>query len=151
MTTLADVLLAPERRDALIARTAQWVDEYVGALAGLRGMALRAGLAAARAVRPDAVERGVTRLLPEFAAALEPFWQDFRASGRASGGRDFGAYLRQHAAPASAAMMARVDARMAGTSHRALAAAYRRLRGTLAAELERTLPDVARMLGRTLA
>ena len=147
MTTLADLLLAPERRDALIARTAQWVDTHVGALAGLRGMAMRAGLAAARAVRPDAVERGVTRLLPEFAAALEPFWQDFRASG----GRDFGAYLRQHAAPASAAMMARVDARMAGTSHRALAAAYRRLRGTLAAELERTLPDVARMLGRALA
>lgn len=147
MTTLAEVLLAPARRDALVARTAQWVDEHVAALSGLRGIALRAGLAAARAVRPDAVERGVTRLLPDFAAALEPFWQRSRASGE----RDFGEYLRQHAPAASAAMMARVDARMAGTSHRALAAAYRRLRGTLAAELERMLPDIARHVGRALA
>ena len=147
MTTLADLLLAPARRDALIARIAQWIEDYVARLPGLRGMALRAGLAAAQAARPDAVPRGVRRLLPDFAAALEPFWQRFRASGE----RDFGEYLRRHAPEASAAMMAEVDARMAGTSHRALAAAYRRLRGTLAAELERQLPDVARMIGRTLA
>jgi hypothetical protein len=147
MTTLAEVLLAPARRDALVAQTARWVDDYVAALSGLRGMALRTGLAAARAARPDAVERGVARLLPEFAAALEPFWQDFRASG----GRDFGEYLREHAPAASAAMMARVDARVARSSHRALATAYRRLRGTLAAELERMLPEIARRIGRTLA
>lgn len=146
MTTLAELLLAPGRREVLVRETARWVERYVDEAGGLRGLALRGGLAAAKAGRADIVPRAVARLLPEMAAALEPHWQRFRASG----GRDFGAYLKEHAGAASEAMMQVADARVAASGHRALAAGYRRLRGTLESELERLLPDIARMIGRTL-
>ena len=146
MTTLAELLLAPERRDALIRNTAAWVERYVHQSSGLRGMALKTGLSAAKAARPDAVERAVTRLLPEFANALEPFYQRFRATGE----RSFADYLRSHAKQASAEMMAVTDVRIAASPNRALHAGYKRLRGTLASELEKLLPDIARMIGRNL-
>lgn len=147
MTTLADLLLAPDRQARLVARTSEWVERYVHESHGLRGMALKAGLAAAKAARPDAVSRAVTRLLPEFTRALEPYWQKFRASGEP----DFAAFLKRHARPASADMMAAVDTRIAGSPNKTLHAGYKRLRGTLAAELEKLLPDIARMIGRTVA
>lgn len=146
MTTLADLLLAPDRQPQLVARTSEWVERYVHDSGGLRGMALKTGLAAAKAARPDAVQRAVRRLLPEFTRALEPYWQRFRASGE----QDFAAFLRRHAQPASADMMAAVDARIAGSPNRTLHAGYKRLRGTLAAELEKLLPDIARMIGKTM-
>lgn len=146
MTTLADLLLAPDRQARLVARTAEWVERYVHESHGLRGMALKAGLAAAKAARHDAVPRAVTRLLPEFTRALEPYWQDFRASGE----QDFAVYLKRHAKPATVDMMDAVDARIAGSPNKALHAGYRRLRGTLAGELEKLLPDIARMIGKTV-
>lgn len=147
MTTLTELLLAPERFDRLVPQTAAWVERYVHETGGLRGMALKAGLAAARAARPDAVERAVRRLLPEFATALEPFWQKFRASGEA----DFSTYLKRHAPQATAALMAVTDTRIAASSNRALHVGYKRLRGTLATELQKLLPDIARMIGRSVA
>jgi hypothetical protein len=146
MTTLADLLLAPGQRDVLVKRTGEWVERYVHDSSGLRGMALKAGLAAAKAARPDAVTRAVNRLLPEFANALEPYWQRFQASGE----KDFAVYLKRHARQASADMMAATDARIAGSPNKTLHAGYKRLRGTLAAELEKLLPDIARMIGNTL-
>lgn len=146
MTTLAELLLAPERFERLVPQTAAWIERYVHDSHGLRGMALKAGLAAARAARPDAVTRAVTRLLPEFAAALEPYWQKFRASGE----RDFSAYLKRHAKGATTAMMDVTDVRIAASPNRALHAGYKRLRGTLAVELEKLLPDIAGMLGRSI-
>jgi hypothetical protein len=146
MTTLADILLAPEKHDALVARTGEWVERYVHESSGLRGMALKAGLAAAKAARADAVPRAVNRLLPEFANALEPYWQRFRASGET----DFSAYLKRHAREATAAMMAATDTRIAASPNKALHAGYKRLRGTLASELEKLLPQIARMIGQTV-
>jgi hypothetical protein len=145
MTTLADLLLAPGRREALVRETARWVERYVEQAGGLRGIALRAGLGAARAGRADIVPRAVARLLPEMIVALEPHWQRFKATGE----RDFGAYLQRHARDASESLMQVADARAEASGHRALAAGYRRLRGTLESELERLLPDIARMIGRT--
>ena len=146
MTTLSDLLLAPERRDTINAKTAAWIERYVQDSSGIRGIALKTGLKAAKAARPDAVERAVSRLMPEFAAALEPYWQKFRASGE----KDFAAYLKRHAGEASAAMMARTDARIAASPNKTLHAGYKRMRGTLETELEKLLPDIARMIGRSV-
>ena len=142
MTTLEQILLAPERRETLIRKTASWVERHVEKTSGLRGMALKTGLSAAKSARADVVERAVARLLPEFARALEPMFAEFRAGG----GKDFGAYLKDHRDEAADLLMGVADARAGATSHRALAAGYKRLRGTLESELKGILPDIARMM-----
>jgi hypothetical protein len=146
MTTLAEILLAPARRDEAIARTAEWVEAYVAQRPGLRGLTLKASLAALKAARPDALERGVARMLPEFAVALEPSYQRFVKSKE----RDFPEYLARHADDAVHALMQVADARAASTPHRTLASGYKRVRGTFEHELYTLLPDLAKMLSRAM-
>lgn len=146
MPTLSEILLDPQHRDAIIADCIMRVEARVAHATGLKGLGLRAGLAAIKKARPDAVPRAVTRMLPEFVAALDPLYQRFRASGEP----DFSRYLKRHSAEAREALMKITDERADATSHTALASGYRRLRGILAAELEEMLPDLMRGLSKHL-
>ncbi|HUR41274.1 MAG TPA: hypothetical protein VM240_08910 [Verrucomicrobiae bacterium] len=146
MTTLKELLLGGDRRDAAVRGMTDWVERFVVEKSGLRGIALRAGLSAAKAARPDIVPRAVARLLPEFADALEPLWQRFQKSGE----RDFGAFLKRHSEEAGAAIMGVADARVAASSNRALHSGYKGLRGTLEKELDNLLPGIAKMLAQNL-
>lgn len=146
MTTLKELLLGGGRRDDAVRGMADWVERFVADKSGLRGIALRAGLSAAKAARPDIVPRAVARMLPEFADALEPLWQRFQKSGE----RDFGAFLKRHSDEAGTAIMGVADARVAASTSRALHSGYKGLRGTLEKELENLLPGIARMLARNL-
>jgi hypothetical protein len=146
MPTLSELLLDPKYRDTIIADCVNRVEARVANAPGLKGLGLKTGLAAIKKVKPDAVPRAVTRMLPEFAAALDPIYQRFSASGE----RDFSRYLKQHAAEAREALMAITDAKADATSHNALRSGYRRLRGTLAEELEAMLPELVKGLSARL-
>ena len=142
MRSLSELLMDPSHRDVIIADCVRRVEAHVAQTGGLKGLSLKAGLAALKAVRADALPRATARLLPEFAAAIEPLYQQFRASGE----RDFSAFLKPRSAQAGAAILAVTDARVAASSHRALRSVYKKLRGTLAAELETILPGLVRGL-----
>jgi hypothetical protein len=127
MTTLADILLAPARRDALVADLVALVERHVHERSGLRGVTLRAGLAAARRKLPDAIPRAVTRLLPDLAAALE-----------------------QGQPLAAATLMGIADARVARSSHAAVKSFYAKFRGTAEREAEGLVPGLAEVLAKHL-
>jgi hypothetical protein len=96
MTTLADTLLAPERREALTADIVAVVEGHIARRAGLRGVALRAAMAAVRRQLPDAFARflardraGAAEAMLAIAdarverssnAALKAFYKGFRAT-----------------------------------------------------------------------
>lgn len=142
MSTLVEFLSPPQRRARIIADCVRRVEAHAATTRGIRGLALKAGLAALNAARPNALPRAAASVLPEFAAALDPYYQRFLASGQP----DFAVFLEPHRAQACASLLEVTDARAARTSHRALRATYRKLRGTLASELERLLPDIVRGL-----
>lgn len=147
MTTLADILLAPGKREALEKRTADWVEKHVASLGGLKGLTLKASLGALQRARPDIVPKAVHRLLPEFFAALEPLFREFKAEyGPDLKGKDFGTYLVQHRERAVQELMIVADARAAATGHRAITSTYRRIRGMLEGELHSMLPALAKMM-----
>lgn len=127
MTTLADTLLAPPRRDALIADLVALVERHVHERAGLRGVTLRAGMAAVKRRLPDAIPRTVTRLLPDLVGALE--------QGK----------------PLTVAMLMGIaDARVERSTNAALKAFYKGFRGTAEHEAEGLVPGLADVLARHL-
>lgn len=142
-TTLAKILLAPERRELIAADVARSIEAYVRQLHGLKGFALGAGLKAVTAVRHDALSKGIEGLLPDFASALEPLFQRCCASEE----KNFGRFIGAHAEEAVAAIMGTIDARAASGAHAMLAPVYRRLRGTIEGELRRTLPRLVDRIG----
>ena len=128
MTTLADVLQAPTQREALVADLVALVERHVERRSGLRGVTLRAGLAAFHRLQPDAIARAIERLLPELAVAL--------ADGR----------------PVTiATLMAVADARVARSSNPAVRSLYAKFRGVAEREAGDVVPELARVLAKHLA
>jgi hypothetical protein len=145
MTTLADTLLAPKRREALTADIVAVVEDHIARRAGLRGVALRTAMAAVRRKLPDAIPRTVTRLLPDFVAALEPMHQRSRVDGP-----DFARFLARDRAGAAEAMLAIADARVERSSNAALKAFYKGFRATAEHEAEDLVPGLADVLAKHL-
>ncbi len=139
-------LLDDARRDALIADLVALVELHVERRPGLRGVALRAAIAAVRRKLPDAIPRTVTRLLPELVTALEPLHQQSRARN----GADFARYLKQHPAAVGETLIGVADSRVERSTNAALKAFYAGFRGTAENEAEGLTPGFADVLARHL-
>lgn len=140
--SLSKKLLAKPVRKAVIADLVQVVDQEVADKKGISGTAVKAGYAAGKKVMPNLTERAVTRMLPDFARAFDPFWDDFRASGAG----DFGLYLADHGPAAAEALLAVTDAKIAATSREGLKRAYRPLRGKAVEHVRAALPRLGVVL-----
>lgn len=144
--SLADILLGPApghaalpEDHALVVDCVRLVERHVAGRDGLRGVALKTGLGMARAARPQILPHAMQRLLPEFAAALEPLYRRFRDDD----GRDFAAFLTRHEDTAVTALLAVADGRVAASPNAAIKAVYARLRGGAEAEVAAVLPALA--------
>jgi len=140
--SLSEKLLVEPVRTAVIADLVKVVDQEVSDKKGFSGAAVKAGYAAGKKVMPNLAERAVTRLLPDFATAADPYWKDFQASG----GGDFGQYLADRGPEASQALLAVTDAKVATTSREALKRAYKPLRGKAADHVQAALPRLGTVL-----
>ncbi|WP_183092582.1 DUF6918 family protein [Nocardioides stalactiti] len=140
--TLSQQLLAKKTRPAVVADLVAVVKDEVKAKKGFSGTAIKAGYGAATKIVPDLVERVVRRLLPEFAAALDPFWIDFAAAG----GGDFGAALDARGPEVATALLGVTDAKVEGSGREPIKKAYRALRGKADTHVQAALPRLGKAL-----
>ena len=146
MGKLTELLQDTARRDELIADLAEMVEEYVSDRGGFRGITLRTGLAAVKRKLPDAIPRTVTRLLPEFLAALEPLHD--RAKAR--NGEDFARFLKKDRTLVAETMMGIADTRVERSTNAGVKGFYARFRSTAEHEAEEIVPGLADVLARHL-
>lgn len=144
---LADILLAPHRRQAVISDCVQLIESHVDQRGGLKGMALKTGLAVLKKAKPGLLERATTLLLPEFATALEPLYSQFRSGAD----DDFGRYLQVHALQAAQALLQVADARVDESDSATVRSTYARMRGGAEAEVLAVMPGLSVLIGRHLA
>lgn len=142
MSTLTDILLADHQREALVADCVNVVERHLNGLRSLRGMALKTGLAMFKKARPDVLPSVVGKLLPDFAVALEPLYQQFRQSTD----RDFSLFLRKHEEEATEALIGVADRRAARSTNETVHATYSKLRSSVRSELQAMLPELAKTL-----
>lgn len=142
--TLDQILLAPDVRPNVVADCQQLIAEEVAGKSGVSGAAIKIAYKTARAFAPGYLQSMVERLLPELAAALEPYWVEFNASG-ASG---FGDFLAKRGDEVAEALLAVSDAH-ARSSHKAvIVKAYGTVRGSAAKHIEAALPAVGALVER---
>lgn len=79
------MLADPVKRAAVVRDVERIVDEEVASRPGLQGVALRAGYAAFRRLRPGIVRVALDRLLPLFAPVIDRHWETAVASGDPEG------------------------------------------------------------------
>jgi hypothetical protein len=145
--TLEEILLNPARRPAVVDDLQTLVDEEVSDKGGVSGAVIKTGYSAVKAIKPGVVSSAVDRMLPEFTAALEPLYGEYRASG----GGDFGSFLSARSDQASDALLGVTDARAEHTSSDGIKKVYAKLRPNGKKNVEEALPRLGQLIDRHAA
>lgn len=135
MSSLPQTLLDPARRPAVVETLVGVVDAEVAGKSGIGGKVIKTGYSAVAKLTDGFVTKAVNRLLPGFAEALDPFWQE-RAD------RPFADVLVARQDEAAEALIAVTDAQVAGTSNGVVKKVYGTLRGRAKDNVAAALPRV---------
>jgi hypothetical protein len=141
MPTLAEALVSDSRKSAVVDDCIALIDAEVSDKGGLTGLAIKAGYKTIQGIKPGFVRQVVSDLLPEFASALEPIYQEAKGSGR--GVRD---YFNANATRAADALLTITDERASHSRSGMVKGTYEKLRGTAKKNVEAAIPRIAAMI-----
>jgi hypothetical protein len=137
--TLPESLTDPSIRPRAVDAFTTLIDREVAGRGGLSGMAIRAGYAVVKALKPTMMRDAVDALLPDFAAALEPFRAE--APGPA-----FERKLCADPDRAASALLSVTDRRMETAKTAVIKKTYARLRGLAQDQVKQSVPAIAAAL-----
>ncbi len=152
MPNLDTILTEGGIRPQVVGRCARLVDEEVARKSGISGMAIKAAYGLVQKVKPTMVRDVVDKLLPEFARAIDPIYQESVAEGGEGGGAVadlFRARLDADTDRAAEALLGVTDAKI-GTARPAIRKAYGKLRGGAKGHVATAVPGLARALAEFL-
>lgn len=141
MSSLTDVLTAPEKKATVIDDCLALIDAEVADKGGLSGLAIKAGYGVVKGIRPGFIKHVVTDLLPDFAGALDPIWQDAKKDGKATPD-----YFSANATRVADALLAITDAKAQNAKSGAVKTTYEKLRGTAKKNVEAAVPRLGKMV-----
>jgi alkylhydroperoxidase/carboxymuconolactone decarboxylase family protein YurZ len=134
--TLPEILLAPETQPQVIADSLALIDAELADKSGIAGNAVKLAYKTVSSFAPGYIRETVTKLQPEVADRLQPYWADFRASG----GSAFGDYLAKRGDEVSQSLLSITDAMSDRSDKPVVVKAYRAVRGGAAKHIEAALP-----------
>jgi hypothetical protein len=138
---LNDVLNDQAKRASITEDVCHLVDEQVGNQRGISGVAVKAGYKLVQGVKPGFVRNVVEALLPEFAAALEPFREQAVTQGQS-----VASYFGAHSQEVAEALLAVTDGRAQASKHGSVKGAYGKLRGSARKNVERAVPGLGKII-----
>jgi hypothetical protein len=140
MPNLTDQLLRPEAKPHVIDGCCKLIEREVAGKRGFSGAAVKAGFAVVTKVKPGFVREVVTTLLPEFAASLEPLYQECATEAEV-----FARRVTSDRARAAEALLGVTDRRIGG-ARPAVQRAYEKLRPSARENVEAAIPGLVETL-----
>jgi hypothetical protein len=141
MSNLVDALTSDSNKGAVADDCVALIDAEVADKGGLTGLAIKAGYKAVQGVKPGFVRQAVTDMLPEFARALDPIYQDAKTSGRPV--REF---FNANAPRVADALLGITDEKAKRAKSAMVKGTYEKLRGTAKRNVEAAVPRLAAMV-----
>jgi hypothetical protein len=138
MSTLVDKLTAPEVRPKVVAACVDLVDKEVSSKGGLSGMAVKAGYAVIKAIKPGFVAQVVESLLPDFAAAMQPMYDRESANGPDA----FPKWAETHKSEVADALLSVTDTRAQRAKNATIKKTYEKLRGSARDHVSAAVPNL---------
>jgi hypothetical protein len=139
--TLTETLQDPSKKTAVVADCGKLIDAEVADKGGLSGLAVKAGYAVVKGIKPGFISHTVEKLLPEFAKQLDPFWTEGKQGG------DPKRHILANKSKVADALLTVTDGKIKDASG-AVKGAYERLRGSAKKNVEEALPRLADLLAR---
>lgn len=141
MAALAEVLTSDAKKTQVVEDCLVLIDQEVDDKGGISGMAIKAGYAAVKSIRPGFIKQVVGDLLPEFAKAVEPVYQEAKSEGR-----PVAAHFDANAGRVADSLLAITDEKAKRTKSGVVKATYERLRGTAKKNVESAVPRLGKLI-----
>jgi hypothetical protein len=145
MATLPEVLAADTKKEAVVDDCCALIDAEVGDKGGISGLAIKAGYTVVKGIKPGFVRQVVSDLLPEFAQALDPLFQESQTASRPAGD-----YFSANATRGADALLAITDAKAARAKSGAVKGTYDKLRSSAKKNVEAAMPRLGKLIERHL-
>jgi hypothetical protein len=139
--SLVDLLTSPEKKAAVVDDCLRLIDDEVADKSGLSGMAIKAGFAAVKGIRPGFIRQVVEDLVPEFAKALDPIYAEAKAAGK-----PIASHFVENGARAADLLLAITDGKAQRSKHGLVKGTYERLRPTAKKNVEAAMPRLGRLI-----
>ncbi|HEY4119302.1 MAG TPA: hypothetical protein VGM56_15655 [Byssovorax sp.] len=140
--SLVEAINDPAKKPRIITDCCTLLDQEVSDKGGLSGLAVKAGYATVKGFKPGFIHDVVEKLLPEFAANLDPLWDEGKAKGNAE------SHLVANKSRVADALLAITDAKAKSSSSGAVRGTYERLRGSAKKNVEEAAPRLAKLLAK---
>jgi hypothetical protein len=141
MPNLTEALTGETSKSAVIEDCLSLIDAEVADKGGLTGLAVKAGYRTVQGIKPGFVRQVVTDLLPEFALALQPIWEEAKAKGHG---------VREHFATnttrVAEALLTITDDKAKRSKSGMVKGTYEKLRGSAKKNVEAAVPRLAAMI-----
>jgi hypothetical protein len=141
MPNLTDTLTAETKKPAVVDDCLQLIDAEVADKGGLSGLAIKAGYGVVKGIKPGFIKHAVTDLLPEFASALDPIYQEAKSKSTAVSD-----YFVSNSERVADALLAITDAKAKKSKSGAVKSAYDKLRGSAKKNVEQAVPRLGKMI-----
>lgn len=138
--SLADAINDPSKKGGIIADCIKLIDEEVADKGGLSGLAVKAGYAAVKGIKPGFIAQVVESLMPEFSKALDPIWDEGVKGGNPTG------HLVSNKARVADALLSVTDAKSKNAKSAVVRSTYEKLRGSAKKNVEDAVPRLGKLL-----
>ncbi|HTJ72148.1 MAG TPA: hypothetical protein VL551_31700 [Actinospica sp.] len=138
MADLKQILTAPDVRPNVVADGVTLVEEEVAE----KGLIIKGAYKTVTAFASGIIRDAVDTLLPDMLAKLQPFWDEFQASG----GGVFGDYLAKNGEAASEALLSVTDERAKNSERAPIRKAYNAVRPSGVKNVEAALPRLGALV-----
>ncbi|MFO0599571.1 MAG: hypothetical protein U0228_29970 [Myxococcaceae bacterium] len=146
MSSLPEILNSDTKKNVVVDDCLVLIDLEVADKGGLSGLAIKAGFSAIKGVKPGFVRAVVVDLLPEFASALDPIFQE--AKGKSV---PVSPHFNQHSGRVADALLSITDAKAARSKSGVVKGTYDRLRGTAKKNVEAAVPRLGKLIEKHTA
>jgi hypothetical protein len=141
MPNLTEALVSESKKSAVEDDCIALIDAEVADKGGFTGFAIKAGYRTVQGIKPGFVRQVVTDLLPEFARALDPLYQEARTAGQ--GVRE---HFSANAPRVADALLTITDEKARRAKSGMVKGTYDKLRSSAKKNVEAAVPRLAAMI-----
>jgi hypothetical protein len=143
MPNLIEALTADSKKNAVVDDCLAIIDAEVAGKSGLMGFAIKAGYKTIQGIKPGFVRGVVVDLLPEFATALDPLYQEAKAKGRTA--TDL---FNANPSRVAEALLSITDEKARRSKSGIVKGTYDKLRGTAQRNVEAAVPRLGPLVDK---
>lgn len=143
MSTLTEILNSDSKKTQVVDACCELIDQEVSDKSGISGLAIKAGYGAVKGVKPGFVRKVVNDLLPEFAAALDPIYQEAKGQNK-----PIAAHFEANGGRVADALLTITDTKAQKAQSGVVKGTYEKLRGTAKKNVEAAAPRLGKMVER---